>query len=108
MTHAMMITGVDLDKTGKPRKWRVENSWGTKIGDKGYMYMMDEWFDQYLFEIIVSKKYLSPELLSVLRHRTCCSSTVGSYGDVSRVKSNCPTLELLILTHPYFIRNYFF
>ena len=67
MTHAMIITGVDLDETGKPRKWRVENSWGTKIGDKGYMYMMDEWFDQYLFEIIVSKKYLSPELLSVIR-----------------------------------------
>jgi bleomycin hydrolase len=66
MTHAMIITGVDLDETGKPRKWRVENSWGTKIGDKGYMYMMDEWFDQYLFEIIVSKKYLSPDLLSVL------------------------------------------
>jgi bleomycin hydrolase len=36
-------------------------------GDKGYMYMMDEWFDQYLFEIIVSKKYLSLELLNVLR-----------------------------------------
>jgi bleomycin hydrolase len=66
MTHAMLITGVDLDAAGKPRKWRVENSWGTKIGDKGYMYMMDEWFDEFLFEIIVRKKYLSRELLDVL------------------------------------------
>ena len=66
MTHAMVLTGVDLDETGKPRKWRVENSWGANIGDKGYMYMMDEWFDEYLFEITVSKKYLSPKLLSVL------------------------------------------
>ncbi len=66
MTHAMVLTGVDLDETGKPRKWRVENSWGDKIGDKGYMYMMDEWFDEYLFEMTVRREYLSQELLSVL------------------------------------------
>ena len=51
---------------GKPIKWRVENSWGATIGDKGYMYMMDEWFDEYVFEITVRKEYLSQELLSVL------------------------------------------
>ena len=66
MTHAMVLTGVDLDDKGKPKKWRVENSWGAKIVDKGYMYMMDEWFDEYLYEITVRKKYLSPELLKVL------------------------------------------
>jgi bleomycin hydrolase len=66
MTHAMLLTGVDLDEKGKPRKWRVENSWGTRIGEKGYMYMKDEWFDEYLFEIIVRKKYLSKKLLEVL------------------------------------------
>lgn len=63
MTHAM-ITGVDLDEKGNPRKWRVENSWGATVGHAGYMYMMDEWFDEY--EVIVRKEYLSPELLSVL------------------------------------------
>ena len=46
MTHAMVITGVDLDERGKPRKWRVENSWGAAIGDQGYISMMDEWFDR--------------------------------------------------------------
>ena len=66
MTHAMLLTGVDLDEHGNPGKWRVENSWGTDIGEKGYMYMMDEWFDQYVYEIVVSKKYLSDELLAVL------------------------------------------
>lgn len=66
MTHAMVLTGVDLDGKGKPVKWRVENSWGAKIGDKGYMTMIDKWFDEYLFEITVRKEYLSPELLGVL------------------------------------------
>jgi bleomycin hydrolase len=66
MTHAMVLTGVDLDEKGNPRKWRVENSWGALIGDRGYMYMMDEWFDEYVFEITVRKEYLSPELLNVL------------------------------------------
>jgi len=66
MTHAMAFTGVDLDDSGKPIKWRVENSWGTKLGDKGYLVMADRWFDEFLYEVTVSKKTLSPELLEVL------------------------------------------
>jgi bleomycin hydrolase len=66
MTHAMLFTGVDLDEAGAPIKWRVENSWGTKLGDKGYLMMTDRWFDEYLYEVTVGKKYLSPELLDVL------------------------------------------
>ena len=66
ITHAMVITGVDLDEHGNPKKWRVENSWGAAIGDQGYMYMMDEWFDEYVYEVVVRKEYLSPELVKVL------------------------------------------
>lgn len=66
MTHAMVITGLDLDEHDNPRKWRVENSWGAAIGDQGYMYMMDEWFDEYLYEVVVRKEYLPPELLKIL------------------------------------------
>ena len=66
MTHAMVLTGVDLDDSGNPLKWRVENSWGTKKGEKGYLVMSDDWFDQYLYEITVFKKYLSPELIQTL------------------------------------------
>ena len=66
MTHAMLLTGVDLNERGCPVKWRVENSWGTEFGDKGYMLMTDRWFEEYLYEIAVSKRYLSPELLAIL------------------------------------------
>jgi bleomycin hydrolase len=66
MTHAMVITGVDLDDHGNPMKWRVENSWGAAIGDQGYMYMMDEWFDEYVYEVVVRKEYLPPELTRAL------------------------------------------
>ncbi|MBD3285394.1 aminopeptidase [candidate division WOR-3 bacterium] len=66
MTHAMVLTGVDLDEDNKPVKWRVENSWGDKVGDKGYFVMSDAWFEGYTYEIAVEKKYLSKELLEVL------------------------------------------
>ena len=65
MTHAMLFTGVDLDSKGKPIKWRVENSWGERNGEKGYYIMSDEWFDQYLYEIVVSKKYLESDIVDL-------------------------------------------
>lgn len=66
MTHAMVLAGVDIDEDGNPQKWRVENSWGTEHGDKGYEMMTDAWFDEYLYEVTVHKKYLSDELLAIL------------------------------------------
>jgi len=66
MTHAMVFTGVDLDDEGRPRKWRVENSWGDKGGDKGFMVMTDRWFDEYNYEVVVDKKYLAPDLRRAL------------------------------------------
>ena len=59
MNHAMAFVGVDVDDDGTTtRRWRVENSWGTKIADKGYFTMADDWFDQYVFEVAVPKAML--------------------------------------------------
>ncbi len=62
MTHAMLFTGVDV-VDGKPRRWRVENSWGAKdSGEKGYYTMNDSWYDEYMFEIACPSAYLSDEM----------------------------------------------
>jgi bleomycin hydrolase len=66
MTHAMVFTGVDLDDAGRSLKWRVENSWGDKMGDKGFLVMSDRWFDEYMFEVVVERKHVSAELLALL------------------------------------------
>ena len=66
MTHAMVLTGVDLDSSGAPSKWRVENSWGDKLGDKGFFVMSDRWFDEFMYEVGIEKRFLDPELLAVL------------------------------------------
>ncbi|WP_347354951.1 C1 family peptidase [Intrasporangium sp.] len=65
MTHAMLFTGVDL-LDGAPRRWRVENSWGTEKGDKGFMTMNDGWFAEYVFEVAVRRDRLSAELQAAL------------------------------------------
>ena len=62
-THAMTLTAVDLDKQGKPIKWKVENSWGATSGQQGCIIMTAEWFREYMFRLVVNKKYVSDELL---------------------------------------------
>jgi bleomycin hydrolase len=68
MTHAMVLSAVDL-KNNKPKKWRIENSWGEKIGDKGYLVMTDAWFDEYLYETVVDKKFLTPKQRTLLKQK---------------------------------------
>lgn len=61
MTHAMVITGVNLNG-GKAERWKVENSWGDKNGKDGYFVMSDAWFDAYVYQVVIHKKYLCPEM----------------------------------------------
>ncbi|HFI0434838.1 TPA: C1 family peptidase, partial [Streptococcus suis] len=64
MTHAMVLTGVDLNDNEQPLKWKVENSWGDKVGDKGYFVASDSWMDEYTYQIVVRKEFLTPEELA--------------------------------------------
>ena len=65
MTHAMLFTGVDVYE-GKPRRWRVENSWGDDSGQKGFYTMNDNWYDEHMFEIASPKKYLTKKMVKGL------------------------------------------
>ena len=61
MTHAMVFQGVNFDADGKPALWRVENSWGKDHGHDGYDLMTDDWFSEYVYQVVVDKKYLTDE-----------------------------------------------
>ena len=66
MTHAMVICGVHVDpETGKPVRYKVENSWGDGRGDKGWFMMTDEWFSEYVFQVVVPKAFAPKELVKV-------------------------------------------
>ena len=72
MTHAMLFTGVDVvdaDAPGsgaRPRRWRVENSWGDEGGRKGFYVMNDSWFDEHMFEVAVRRDALPADLRAAL------------------------------------------
>ena len=67
MNHAMAFVGVDVADDGTTtRRWRVENSWGDKVGDKGYFTMSDDWFSEYVFEVAVPKSQLTQEYQAAL------------------------------------------
>ncbi len=65
MTHAMVISGVHLDPNGKPVRYKVENSWGPDVGNKGYFVMSDAWFEQFVYQVVVPKAFAPKELVKV-------------------------------------------
>ena len=66
MNHAMCITGVSF-KDGVPSKWKIENSWGTDRAKAGYYIMSASWFDQFVYQAVVDKKYLNKDELKALK-----------------------------------------
>ena len=109
MTHAMLFTGVDVVETPegpRPRRWRVENSWGDEGGKKGFYVMNDNWFDEYMFEIATPKKYLPQQLvdaweqepirlppwesLLLLQQTSCAQPCLASLGPVAAGKFTGP------------------
>lgn len=61
MTHAMVLEGVNLDAEGAPTLWKVENSWGKDHGKNGFDSIADSWFDEYVYQVVVDRKYLTDE-----------------------------------------------
>lgn len=65
LTHAMVFVGINRAE-GQPIRWKVENSYGCKPGNEGYYVMSDDWFDEYLYQVVVHRKYLNEAQLSAL------------------------------------------
>lgn len=68
-SHAMTLMAVDLDASDRPTKWMVENSWGPTSGHKGHLIMTDEWFDEYMFRLVVERRFATPRVLEILRQK---------------------------------------
>ena len=68
-SHAMTLIAVDLDDEGNPKKWMVENSWGANSGWKGNLIMTDEWFEEYMFRVVIDKKYIPADTLKLLEQK---------------------------------------
>lgn len=65
-THAMALVACDTDENDVPVKWEFENSWGPSAGNKGYLTFTDAWFDEYVFRMVINKKYLSEKAKAAL------------------------------------------
>ena len=61
MTHAMVLEGVNLDAAGRPTLWKVENSWGDKRAKDGFDSITDAWFDEYVYQVVVDRRFLADD-----------------------------------------------
>lgn len=66
-SHAMLLIGCDTDSNDKPQKWEFENSWGATAGNKGYLTFTDAWFDEYIFRLVINRKYLEAKATEALK-----------------------------------------
>ncbi len=85
LTHAMVLTGVNL-VNDQPNRWKVENSWGEDVGNKGYFVMSDKWMDEYTYQVVVNKKYLSKDLLKALTQEPIQLEPWDPMGSLALVK----------------------
>ena len=68
-SHAMTLCAVDLDKDGKPLKWMVENSWGPNYGYQGNLIMSNDWFNEYMFRVVLEEKYIPANILKMMNQK---------------------------------------
>ncbi|MCR4855316.1 MAG: C1 family peptidase [Erysipelotrichaceae bacterium] len=82
MNHAMVFTGVNLVKN-VPNRWKIENSWGEKAGNKGYYIASDTWFDRYVFEAVVNRKYLNKKQLAAAKKKPVVLDPWDPFGSLA-------------------------
>lgn len=85
LTHAMVFTGVNI-VNDKPNRWKVENSWGDKRGNEGYFIMSDKWFEEYNYQIVVHKKYLTEEQKEALKKTPTVLDPWDPMGSLAQMK----------------------
>jgi len=85
LNHAMVFTGVNL-VDGKPNRWKVENSWGERVGKDGFFVMSDSWFEEFNYQIVVYKRYLSDELREALRQKPIVLPPWDPFGAVALMR----------------------
>jgi bleomycin hydrolase len=82
MNHAMVFQGVNLVE-GKPNRWKVENSWGDKRCDNGWFRMSDDWFGEFVYQVVVDKKYLNADELAALEKKPVVLSPWDPMGSLA-------------------------
>jgi bleomycin hydrolase len=68
-SHGMALVAVDVDKNEIPTKWMFENSWGAEYGHNGYLIFSDDWFNEYMFRLVVEKQYIDAKTLKILEQK---------------------------------------
>ncbi len=86
MTHAMVFEGVRLDADGNPVIWKVENSWGAEHGRDGFDTLSDPWFDEYVYQVVIDRKYLSEEQQAALDAEPIVLAPWDPMGSLARVR----------------------
>ena len=85
MTHAMVLEGVRFDSDGNPTLWKVENSWGSEHGRDGFDTLSDPWFDEYVYQVVVDKKYLTDEQRAAFDSQPVVLSPWDPMGSLARI-----------------------
>ena len=85
MTHAMVLEGVRFDADGNPTLWKVENSWGSEHGRDGFDTLSDPWFDEYVYQVVVDKKYLTDEQRAAFDSQPVVLAPWDPMGSLARI-----------------------
>ena len=96
------FAGVDVADDGTTRRWRVENSWGAKIADKGYFTMSDDWFTEYVYEVAVPKACCPRNTRRPSKSQPLCSrmGSDGRFGLTSSASRNRPDGQCCVFSQP--------